>query len=257
MEMTSRLGRIVFAVGILALGVEHFVMGRVGEDLKIVDHTHRVVPVIPWVPAMAWLAYLVGAILVICALGILAKRELTMAGLALGAFFFVCVVLLEVPKYWLNLGNMSLRTQVFEPLTIAALAWLLPEAGAVPKWLVWASRWMVGVSLIVFGVDHLIAMAPIGTLLAAWIPWHVFWIGFFGVAFVAAGVGIGLNVLARWGAAGMGLMFATWVFTLHLPRVLGLYGIPNAPHNPNEWSSLFIAVVLWGGFWAIAREERS
>jgi hypothetical protein len=44
-------------------------------------------------------------------------------------------------------------------------------------------------------------------------------------------------------------MFAIWVVTLHLPRVLGLYGIPGAAHDPDEWSSLFIAVALWGGLW--------
>jgi hypothetical protein len=47
-------------------------------------------------------------------------------------------------------------------------------------------------------------------------------------------------------------MFGVWVVTLHLPRVLGLYGIPGAPHNPNEWSSLLIALGLGGGLWAIA-----
>jgi hypothetical protein len=52
-------------------------------------------------------------------------------------------------------------------------------------------------------------------------------------------------LLQRWGAAGIGLMFAIWVFTLHLPRVLGLYAIPGALHNSNEWSSLFIAIALW------------
>jgi uncharacterized membrane protein len=117
------------------------------------------------------------------------------------------------------------------------------------------SRYLLAVSFIVFGVDHLIALAPIGSLLPSWIPWHVFWIGFFGVGFIAAGLSIGLNFLQRWGAAGIGLMFAIWVFTLHLPRVLGLYGIPGAPHNPNEWSSLFIAVALWGGSWALARGQ--
>jgi hypothetical protein len=80
----------------------------------------------------------------------------------------------------------------------------------------------------------------------------VFWVAFFGIAFIASGVSIGLNILQRWGAAGLGLMFAIWVFTLHLPRVLGLYGIPGAPHNPNEWSSLFIAIAMWGGLWALA-----
>lgn len=50
-------------------------------------------------------------------------------------------------------------------------------------------------------------------------------------------------------------MFAIWVLTLHLPRVLGLYGIAGAPRNPNEWSSLFIAIALWGGSWALAGVE--
>jgi hypothetical protein len=36
-------------------------------------------------------------------------------------------------------------------------------------------------------------------------------------------------------------------------RVLGLYAIRGAPRNPNEWESLFIAIALWGGFWALAR----
>ena len=47
-------------------------------------------------------------------------------------------------------------------------------------------------------------------------------------------------------------MFGTWVITLHLPRVLGLYGIVGAPKNPDEWSSLLIAMALWGGFWELA-----
>jgi hypothetical protein len=100
--------------------------------------------------------------------------------------------------------------------------------------------------LIVFGVDHFLALAPIGTLIPSWIPWHVFWIAFFGAVFIGAGLSIGLNLLLRCGAAAIGFMFAIWVFTLHFPRVLGLYGIPGAPTNPAEWSSLLIAVALWG-----------
>ena len=94
--------------------------------------------------------------------------------------------------------------------------------------------------------------ANVKSLLPAWIPWHVFWVAFFGAVFIAAGLAIGLNYSERAGAAGLGLMFAIWVFTLHLPRVLGLYGIPGAPTSPDEWSSLFIAVALWGGPWALA-----
>ena len=102
-------------------------------------------------------------------------------------------------------------------------------------------------------MDHFLALAPIGTLIPYWIPWHVFWVAFFGAGFVAASFGIGLNLLRAWGAACIGLMFGLWVVALHLPRVLGLYAIRGAPRNPNEWESLFIAIALWGGFWGLAR----
>ena len=149
----------------------------------------------------------------------------------------------------------ALRTIVFEPFALACLAWLLPGPGAIPVWLRRASRYLLALSFIAFGVDHFLALGFIANLIPSWIPFHVFWVAFFGVAFIAAALSIAFNILLRWGAAGIGLMFGTWVITLHLPRVLGLYPIPGAPHDPNEWSSLFIAMALWGGCWALARNQ--
>jgi hypothetical protein len=52
----------------------------------------------------------------------------------------------------------------------------------------------------ILGVDHFIALNSIGTRLTAnWIPWQVFWTSFFGIAFIADGLSIGLQVLKRWG----------------------------------------------------------
>lgn len=248
-------GRAVFALAMMALGGETLVCARYVFDSPPFGPRHKVIPVIPWLPAIPWLAYAFGAIWVVCGAGLLSKRRVRTAAMVLGSLLFACAIILEVPKNVANIGSMSLRTGVFEPIALATLAWLLPGQDMTPSWLVRGSRYMLAVSFIVFGVDHLIALAPIGSLIPSWIPWHVFWIGFFGVGFIAAGLSIGLNFLQRWGATGIGLMFAIWVFTLHLPRVLGLYGIPGAPRNPNEWSSLFIAVALWGGSWALARGE--
>jgi hypothetical protein len=64
-----------------------------------------------------------------------------------------------------------------------------------------------------------------------------------------------LNCLQRWGLAGFGLLFAIWVFTLYLAKVLGHYAIPGTPHNPNEWSSMFIAFALRGGSWTLIGRE--
>jgi hypothetical protein len=51
-------------------------------------------------------------------------------------------------------------------------------------------------------------------------------------------------------------MFALWVITLHIPRTLGFYHIPGATADPDEWSSLFIAIGLWGGPWAVAKNRK-
>jgi uncharacterized membrane protein len=244
-------GRAIFALAIIGLGIETLACAQRVIFLYSGAPNPRF-KAIPFLPPIPWLAYLFGAILAICGAGLLVKRTLRMSAMVVGSLMFLGAVILNAPKSAAIPGDMSLRTVVFEPLAIATLAWLLPGQGATPSWLARATRYLLAVSLIVFGVDHFLALAPIGTLIPPWIPWHVFWIAFFGTGFIAAGLSIGLNILPRWGAACLGLMFAIWVFALHLPRVLlGLYGGAGS-HSPDEWSSLFIAIALWGGSWALA-----
>jgi hypothetical protein len=251
------LGVPVFSLAIVALGVETLLCARYAGYDKGFGAPYHVIPVIPFLPQIPWLAYVFCAILAAGGVGLLSRRTVRTAATVVGTLMFLGAVLLGVPRYAANLGNMSVRTELFEPLALATLAWLLPGRDATPSWLARASRYLLAVSFIVFGVDHFLALAPIGTLIPNWIPWHVFWIAFFGAGFIAAGVSIALDFLLRSSAACIGLMFAIWVFTLHLPRTLfGLYG-GGGPKNPDEWSSLFIAIALWGGSWTLARNWRA
>jgi hypothetical protein len=232
--------QVLFSLAIIGLGVETFMCVGALEGTLI--ESDRV-------------GHFIGPLLLACGVGLLFKRTMRPAGMALGTLLFLYALIFEVPHYAEDLRSISSRTGVFEPLSIAALAWLLPGVDATAGWLARASRYLLAVSLIVFGVDHFLDLAPIGTLIPPWIPWHVFWIALFGAAFVAAGISIGFNVYLRWGAICTGLMFAIWVFTLHLPRTMfGMYG-GSGPHAPDEWSSLFIAIALWGGSWALARSQ--
>jgi uncharacterized membrane protein len=244
------LGVAIYALAIIALGVETLLRAHSpGDNLGF---NYSVVAVLPWLPAgMPWLAYIFGGIWIACAAGLLSPRTRKPAAIVLGVLIAVCALLLEVPKAAAHAGSMSLRTIVFEPLSIAALAWLIPESG-VPRVLTVFSRYILAVSFIVFGIDHFLALTGIGTLVPSWIPWHVFWIAFFGAVFVAAGLSFAFGILEHWASIGVGLMFAIWVVTLHVPRTLGYYGVPGALHDPNEWSSLFIATALCGGSWAIS-----
>ena len=243
------IGRALFALAIIGLGVETWVCAR------YVSHSlgpqSNVIPAIPWLPAIPWVAYLFGTIWVACGAGLLSRRTLRTAAMTLGVLLFLCAVVLDIPKYVVSLPSISLRTTAFEPLALACLAWLM-AGDSTPRLLALGSRLVLSAALVVFGMDHFLALGFIANLLPKWIPWHVFWVAFFGVVFIAGGVSIAVNFLQRWAAFGNGLMFGIWVVTLHLPRVLGIYGIPGAPHNPNEWSSMLIALGMWGGLWAIA-----
>jgi uncharacterized membrane protein len=254
MTAIGKLGRTIFALAIIGFGVETLICAHYPADN--LGFNYSVVPILPWLPGgIPWLAYLFGAIWIACGVGLLSKRTARVAALVLGSLLTLCTLVLIVPKATAHFGSMSLRTIVFEPLSIACLAWLMPGPDAMPSWLTRVSRYLLAIGLIIFGIDHFLALAGIGSLLPGWIPWHVFWVAFFGVAFIAGGLSIALDILQRWGAFGIGLMFGIWVVTLHLPRVLGLYGIPGAPRDPDEWSSLLIAIALWGGSWALAGVE--
>jgi len=245
----AKLGRCVYAAAIIALGVENISCARTATH--VLGARYDVIPVLPWLPAIPWLAYVFGAVLVFCAAGMLAPASRRKAALTLGAVLLVSTILLDFPKYALHLASIPLRTIALEPLSLACLAFLIPQPATVPIWLTRTSRLLLGASMIVYGVDHFLGLAFIANFVPSWAPFHRFWVVFFGVALIAGGIGIALNVLLRWGAFGLGLMFGIWVLTLHLPRVLGLYEIP-APHSADELSSLFIAVALWGGLWALA-----
>jgi uncharacterized membrane protein len=252
-------GRAIFSLAIIGLGVETLVCAHRSVYLYPLPSNPRfkAIPVLPFLPPIPWLAYLFGAILAVYGFGLLAKRTLRTSALIVGSLMFLGAVLLNAPKYAAIPGSVGLRTIVFEPLAIAALAWLLPGRDAIPSLLQRASRYLLALSLVVFGVDHFLTLAPIGALIPKWIPWHVFWIAFFGAGFIATGLSLGLNVLVRWSAACLGLMFAIWVFTLHLLTVLGLYVIPGRSNFASLWSSFLIAVALWGGSWALAYRSSS
>jgi uncharacterized membrane protein len=148
------------------------------------------------------------------------------------------------------------RTNVLEPIAIGSLAWLAPGLDGIPTWLHTASRYLLAFAVIVFGIAHFQVLTFIASLVPAWIPWHWFWTVFFGVAFISAGVSFATGFLQRWAALGVGLMFALWAVTIHVPPVLNFFRIPGTTQDPDKWSDVFIVVALWGGSWALARDLR-
>jgi uncharacterized membrane protein len=246
----ARFGRLLFSLAIIGIGVETLICSYIsGHSLG--PH-YKVVPVIPWLPAIPSLAYLVGAILVLCGAGLLFQRTLVVSSITLGALMLLCGLAFDVPRHP-NLMSAEWRTNVLEPIALGSLAWLAPGLGGIPRWLHRASRYLLAFALIVFGIGHFQVLTFIASLVPGWIPWHWFWTVFFGVAFISAGVSFATGFLQRWAALGVGLMFALWTVTIHLPVLLNMLRTPGAPQDPDKWSDVFIVVALWGGSWALAR----
>src|SRR5947199_10244239 len=251
--MLARFGRLLFSLAIIGIGVETLICSYVSSH-SLGPH-FKVVTVVPWLPAIPSLAYLVGAILVLSGAGLLFQRPLVVSSITLGALMLLCGLAFDVPRHF-DLMSAPWRTNVLEPIAIGSLAWLAPGLGGIPGWLHRASRYLLAFALIVFGIGHFHVLTFITCMVPGWIPWHWFWTVFFGVAFIAAGVSFATGFLQRWAALGMGLMFALWTVTIHLPPVLNSFRIPGATQDPDKWSDVFIVVALWGGSWAIARDLR-
>ena len=251
-DRVFKSGLSIFALAIVAIGFENIVCSGA------VDHKmgpeYAVISLMPFLPPVAGLAYIFGILSIGGGIQILMPRTSRWAAIVLGAIYFLAAIVLELPKYAAHLDDGSLRTVLFEAVALGSFAWLAVDRTRMPAALRYVARFGLAVALVVFGYDHFESLRFVAMLIPDWIPWHVFWAAFFGAGFILAGVSIGLGIIARWAAALLGLQYALWVVTLHLPRTLGAYGIPGAIADPGEWSSLFIAMAIWGGAWAYARQ---
>ena len=144
-----------------------------------------------------------------------------------------------VPRLAANIHDPGPWTSGSELLALCGAALVL--AGVTKL-----GRILFAAPLVVFGVQHFLYARFIATLVPAWIPGRLFWAYFVGVAFVCAAISIASSKAARLSAILLGLMFFLWVLILHLPRVAA------APHNGNEWTSLFVALAMSGGALLIA-----
>jgi uncharacterized membrane protein len=259
MDNLSKLGRVLFGISFVAFGVQYFIYGRFAGGLP---------PAPPWTPGAPATAYLLGALLIAAgativasvAIGVDAKARLFAT--LLGILLFVCVLLMFIATPSAIIHDGGARTRALEPLALAAAAWVLAGSlqlqppntqslGLSTDRLTTIGRFVFGACMVVFGVQHFMYVQFIATLVPSWLPLHVFWTYFFGVALIAAGISIFTGIQARLAAILLGAMFLLWVVVLHAPRVAA------SPHNGDEWSSLFVAMAMCGSCFIIAAAAAS
>ena len=143
-------------------------------------------------------------------------KRARLGAILIAAVYLASVLLTHLPNLaWIS--DISQRTVLFEPLTIGCAALILAGFDRTAT----VARILIGLSMIVFGIDHFEILQFIANLIPKWMPGAYFLAAFTGAAFIAAGA----CIVIRWQmplAAGMlGLMFFLWVVLLHGPRVAG------------------------------------
>lgn len=250
----TRLGRLIFGVAIVALGGEHLICANMSLQPFPAPVHAIVIPVIPWVPAHPWLAYATGAVLIVAGASIFLDVKARAGALLIGAIFLAAGLILHLPRLLVLPHNWGLRGEVCEILALSAAAFIVAgtsprEEGGVRRSDVALrnfGRILFGFTLVVFGVDHFLALDLIASLVPAWMPGHLVLASLTGAAMIAAGV----SLLSKWMAGptafGLGAMFLIFVLTLHIPRVLA------DSRTPSEWSSALIALAMCGASWISA-----
>jgi len=249
MEKFVRHGQLAFAVAVMGFGAQQLVYAVFG---------HAVAFIIPWVPDSRLWAYPTGIALLAAGLSIATNIRARVTATVLGVFLLLVVLSLHVPRMAAHPLNISIRSCAFETLAICGSALTLAATGPVARQafrrfdgvldeLIKSGPLLFAFSSVVFGIDHLLVPRVIAGLVPTWIPGGLFWAYCTAAVFIVSGVCIAAAWMAGWAATVLGTMFLLWLVVLHAPRVV------SAPHNPNEWSSAFIALGMCGGSWICAR----
>jgi uncharacterized membrane protein len=247
----ASVGRAVFAVTMAGLGI---------ISLFQRDFDPVWAPVQEHVAAREVLVYLCALISLASGIGLLWRRTAALAARALFASFLIWLLLVRLPAIYLEPGVDSWWAACMTAV-MAAGAWVLyvwfatdwdrQHAGfAIGDKGLRIARVLYGLALIPFGIAHFLYLKHTAELVPGWLPWHVEWAYFTGGAFIAAGVGLVINVCARLAATLSVVEIGTFLLLVWVPIVAA------GSKDASQWSETIVSWALMAGAWVIADSYR-
>ena len=129
------------------------------------------------------------------------------------------------------IGLLAARTEIVRARGLGKIVALTHLCFAIP--------------LAVFGAEHLSAGAFMTGMVPAYIPWHLFWVYFIGLALIAASLSMATKIQVRWSGLMFGIMMFLFVAMLHFPGA-----VANGGRIP--WTIVFRESSFGGGAWVLA-----
>jgi uncharacterized membrane protein len=239
-----RFARLLYATGMAGLGF----LSLVHRDFAM-----NWQPVPESLPHRAAFACASGAILLAGGLGMLFRRTARTAALALAAFVFLWLVVLQLPRVAASPLDPGRWLGFCETAVLACGAWILCGFAAGPgvsgadraAW-IRIGRVSYAAALPLIGLSHYAYVEATASMVPAWLPAHVFFAYLTGTGHMAAGAGLLLGVLRRPAAVLEAAMMSCFVLLLHIP------GVWAAPSSRLQWTMLFVASALTASGWSVA-----
>jgi uncharacterized membrane protein YphA (DoxX/SURF4 family) len=100
--------------------------------------------------------------------------------------------------------------------------------------------------LAAFGGEHMVNIGPFSAMVPRWLPFHPFWVVFFGLALLASALSLVLNKYIRLSATLTAVMFLIFILTLHIPEAIA------NPHDRFRWTVVLRETSFASGFIAFA-----
>ena len=107
-------------------------------------------------------------------------------------------------------------------------------------------RVFVPAALATFGAEHLASAQFIKDGVPAWIPWHLFWAYFVGLALFATAISFVANRYVLLSSWLFGLMDLIFILTIHIPNAL------HAPSDRVIWAVVTRDLLFVLGAWTLA-----
>jgi uncharacterized membrane protein len=247
MVRSQRPGLILFAVGMMGLGILALVYG----DFALVWQ-----PVAAWVPGRTGLAYASGVLMLLCGAGLLFSATVKWSVRIVFPYLIVwallkvpaLVVAPQIEGVWLGLGELVML--LAGGWTLFAVFAELPEE-SVLKFAsgekgIRIARILFAIWVIPVGLSHVFYVKETATLVPAWLPFKTFWAYLTGIGHMASGIGVLFSILpgvAAWAEAGMLSVITLLVWA---PAVLA------APKTRLPWTAFFISWAITAAVFVVA-----
>ena len=259
MEKIGNIGRIFYGLAIAATGFQQFFF---------TEFFHILFPPLPYrVPGLSYFSYLVAAFLLVAGLGIVFGVRLRFFAFSLAClflvFFIFCYVPFELFISPYNPIHLGLWINPLKEFAYAGGAFVIARNTSVhlndsgktkfdrfPDKLARFGHVLFSITMTSFGVSHFYYTQTVQDMVPVWIPGHLFWTYFAGVALIGAGIAIILNFYVRVIGNLLGTMILLWFIFLHVPGALSHPVIDNG----NEVTSAFSALAFSGIAFMIANE---